>query len=73
MKDIEIYHYPDGKLSYWQMALPCSAYGRLAEVDQGTIVENKRLGRTLVVAKMVQKKRDSTRSLSVKSANGPNR
>jgi len=54
-------------------ALPCSAYDRLAEVDQGAIVENKRLGHALAVAKLVQEKRDCTRSLSVPSGSGPSR
>ncbi len=72
---IEIYHYPDGKIELRSngIALPCSAYDRLAEVDQGAIVENKRLGHALAVAKRVQEKRDSTRSLSVPSGSGPSR
>lgn len=74
-KYIEIYHYPDGKIELRSngIALPCSAYDRLAEVDQGAIVENKRLGHALAVAKRVQEKRDSTRSLSVPSGSGPSR
>jgi hypothetical protein len=74
-KYIEIYHYPDGKIELRAngTALPCSAYDRLAEVDQGAIVENKRLGHALAVAKLVQEKRDSTRSLSVPSGSGPSR
>ena len=74
-KYIEIYHYPDGKIELRAngTALPCSAYDRLAEVDQGAIVENKRLGHALAVAKLVQEKRDSTRSLSVPSGSAPSR
>ncbi|WP_394542018.1 ISNCY family transposase [Pantoea sp. SGAir0418] len=74
-KYIEIYHYPDGKIELRAngTALPCSAYDRLTEVDQGAIVENKRLGHALAVAKLVQEKRDSTRSLSVPSGSGPSR
>lgn len=57
-KYIEIYHYPDGKIELREngTALPCSAYDRLAEVDQGAIVENKRLGHALAVAKLVQER-----------------
>jgi len=74
-KYIEIYHYMDGKIELRAngTALPCSAYDRLTEVDQGAIVENKRLGHALAVAKLVQEKRDSTRSLSVPSGSGPSR
>ncbi|AFH95468.1 transposase [Providencia stuartii MRSN 2154] len=36
--------------------LPYSIYDRLSEVDQGTIVDNKRLGRTLELIKLVQDK-----------------
>lgn len=66
-KYIEVYHYPDGRIKLWgnNAALPCSAYDRLAEVDQGAIVENKRLGHALAAAKLMQDKRDNTRSLSV--------
>ncbi len=46
------------ELNFWgnNAALPCSAYDRLAEVDQGAIVENKRLGHVLAAAKLVQDK-----------------
>ncbi len=43
-------------------ALPMIGWLRL---NQGAIVENKRLGHVLAAAKLVQDKRDDTRSLSV--------
>lgn len=66
-KYTEVYHYPDGKIKFLRnnAAFPCSAYDRLAKVDQGAIVESKRLGHALAAAKLVQDKRDNTRSLSV--------
>ncbi len=39
-------------------------YDRLSEVDQGAIVENKRLGHVLQIAKLVQDQRDSRRGRS---------
>lgn len=50
---IEIYHYLDGKIELRAngTALPCSAYDRLTEVNQGAIVENKWLEHALAEAK----------------------
>jgi hypothetical protein len=42
--------------------LPYSTYDRLQKIDQGAIVDNKRLGRTLEFIKLVQDKRDNNRS-----------
>lgn len=39
-----------------------STYDRLPEIDQGAIVENKRLGHVLEVAQVMQAQRDSRRS-----------
>ncbi|MFK9872981.1 hypothetical protein ACJEQE_31685, partial [Klebsiella pneumoniae] len=48
-KYIDVYHYPDGKkeLRLNGVVLPYSTYDRLSEIDQGAVVDNKRLGRTL--------------------------
>ncbi len=46
---------------------------RLSEIDQGAIVDNKRLGRALEVAKLVQVERDNNRSKSLPSGDGPSR
>lgn len=59
-KYIDVYHYPDGRkeLRLNGIALPCSTYDRLSEIDQGAIVDNKRLGRALEFIQLVQEKRD---------------
>ncbi|HHQ6721975.1 TPA: ISNCY family transposase [Serratia fonticola] len=74
-KYIEVYHYPDDtkELRLNGSALPYSTYDRLSEIDQGAIVDNKRLGRTLEFISLVQSKRDNTRSQSVPAGDGPSR
>ncbi|MBI6183507.1 ISNCY family transposase, partial [Serratia proteamaculans] len=74
-KYIDVYHYPDDRkeLRLNGVVLPCSTYDRLSEIDQGAIVENKRLGRTLEFIRYVQDNRDNTRSKSVPSGDGPSR
>lgn len=63
-KYIEVWHYPDGRkeLRLNGVVLPYSTYDRLQKIDQGAIVDNKRLGRTLEFIKLVQDKRDNNRS-----------
>ncbi len=53
-KYIEVWHYPDGRkeLRLNGVVLPYSTYDRLQEIDQGAIVDNKRLGRTLEFIKL---------------------
>ncbi len=60
-KFLEIYQFPDGRLEIRVAgkALPHIAYDKLGTIDQGDIVENKRLGHMLQVAQLVQSKRDS--------------
>ncbi len=72
---IDVWHYPDGRkeIRLNGGVLPYSIYDRLSEVDQGAIVDNKRLGRTLELVKLVQDKRDNTRSQGVPVGNGPSR
>ncbi len=69
---IDVYHYPDGRIEPRSngAALPYTIYDRLSEVDQGAIVDNKRLGHVLQLAQYVQEKRDNTRSLSVPGMEG---
>ncbi len=57
-KYIEVWHYPDERkeLRLNGAALPYSTYDRLSEIDQGAIVDNKRLGRTLEFIKLIQDK-----------------
>jgi hypothetical protein len=58
---IEVAEYPDGRVELWAdgAALPYTTYDRLPEVDQGAIVDNKRLGHVLAIAATVQAERDS--------------
>jgi hypothetical protein len=64
---VEVYEYPDGRIEVRAngTSLPYTIYDRLSEVDQGAIVENKRLGHVLQVAQIVQKQRDNQRSSSM--------
>ncbi len=64
-KYIEVWHYPDGRkeLRLNGVVLPYSTYDRLQEIDQGAIVDNKRLGRTL----------EFNRSQALPAGDGPSR
>jgi transposase len=68
-KYIQAHEYPDGRIELRAdgTALPYTTYDRLPQVDQGAIVENKRLGHVLQIAQLVQEQRDSRRSRSVPS------
>lgn len=74
-KYIEVWHYPDGQkeLRLDGTLLPYSTYDRLQEIDQGAIVDNKRLGRTLEFINIVQNKRDNNRSQALPAGDGPSR
>ena len=65
-KYAEVYEYPDGRIEVRAngAALPYTIYDRLSDVDQGAIVDNKRLGHVLQVAQLVQEQRDSRRGRS---------
>lgn len=60
-KYIEIFQFPDGRVEIRVagVSLPYSIYEKLGAVDQGAIVENKRLGQTLQIAQLVQSRRDN--------------
>ena len=64
-KYIEVYEYPDGRIEVRAdgAALPYITYDRLPEIDQGEVVENKRLGHILQVAQHIQEQRDDRRGL----------
>jgi hypothetical protein len=68
-KYIQVSNYPDGRIELRAngAALPYTTYDRLPKIDQGAIVENKRLGHVLQIAQLVQEQRDSRRSRSVPS------
>jgi hypothetical protein len=60
-KYVEVFQYPDGRVQIRVAgeSLPYSTYDKLGAVDQGAIVERKRLGAVLQVAQAVQAHRDS--------------
>ncbi|WP_055338116.1 ISNCY family transposase [Ralstonia solanacearum] len=62
---IEVAEYPDGRVELWAdgVALPYTTYDRLSAIDQGAIVDNKRLGHTLAIAAVVQAQRDDRRQV----------
>ncbi|ALF88332.1 Transposase [Ralstonia solanacearum UW551] len=62
---VEVAEYPDGHIELWAdgISLPYVLYDRLCEIDQGAIVENKRLGHVLQIAQRVQALRDNRRNL----------
>jgi hypothetical protein len=66
---IDVYDYPDGRIELRAdgTALPYTTYDRLPEVNQGAIVENKRLGHVLQIVQQVQSERDNRRSQSTPS------
>lgn len=63
---VEVHEYPDGRIEVRAngASLPYTLYDRLSEVNQGAIVENKRLGHVLQVAQIMQAQRDNRRSSS---------
>ncbi|VWC64547.1 MULTISPECIES: ISNCY family transposase [Burkholderia] len=62
-RDIEVWEYPDGRIELRAagQVLSARSYDRLAEVDQGAIVDHKRLSHALQVAQAFQAQRDSRR------------
>jgi len=72
---IDVFHFPDGRIEPRArgQALPFKTYDRLTEIDQGAIVDNKRLGKVLEIVQLVQAKRDNRRSLCVPVEEGPPR
>lgn len=61
---IDAWEYPDGRIELRAdgLALPCVPYDRLSEIDQGAVVEHKRLGHALQVAQALQAQRDDRRA-----------
>ena len=60
-KYVDVLQFPDGRIDIRVAgrSLPYSTYDKLGEIDQGAIVENKRLGQVLRVAQLVQAQRDN--------------
>lgn len=63
-KQVTVFDYPDGsiKIKFMNKSLPYSVFDKLRRVDQGAIVDNKRLGAVLALAHENQKLRDEKRS-----------
>jgi hypothetical protein len=61
---IDLYEYPDGRIEIRAegVVIAYATYDRLPQVDQGAIVDNKRLGHVLEVIQAVQQQRDDRRS-----------
>lgn len=61
---IEVWEYPDGRIELRAEArvLPYREYDRLTEVDQGAVIEHKRLAHALLVAQALQAQRDDRRA-----------
>jgi transposase len=61
---IEVWEYPDGRIELRAdtRVLPYREYDRLTEVDQGAVVEHKRLAHALEVAQALQAQRDDRRA-----------
>jgi hypothetical protein len=61
---IDVWEYPDGRIEIRAdgVVLPARRYDKLAEIDQGAIIEHKRLGHALQVAQALQAQRDSRRA-----------
>lgn len=60
---IEVWEYPDGRIEIRasERVLVYREYDRLDEVDQGAVVDNKRLSRALELAQRMQEQRDNRR------------
>jgi hypothetical protein len=60
---LDVVEYPDGRIEIRAngAALTYRQYDRLSDMDQGAVVDNKRLGHVLEVAQQVQLERDNRR------------
>ncbi|MCP3728788.1 ISNCY family transposase, partial [Paraburkholderia sp. CNPSo 3272] len=60
---IEVWEYPDGRIELRAdgRVVPYREYDKLTEVDQGAVVEHKRLSHVLQVSQVIQAQRDNER------------
>jgi methylphosphotriester-DNA--protein-cysteine methyltransferase len=60
-KYLDVLQYPDGRIEIQAagVSVPYSTYDKLGEIDQGAVVENKRLGHMLRISQVVQAERDN--------------
>ncbi len=58
---IEVYEYPDGRIELHAngMIFDYQRYDRLSEINQGAVVEHKRLSHVLQAAQLIQAQRDN--------------
>jgi transposase len=61
---LEVWEYPDGRIEIRAdgASLPYVPYDRLAQIDQGAVVDHKRLSHALQVAQALQTQRDDRRA-----------
>ena len=73
-KYVEVFQFPDGRIEIRAggMVLPYSVYDKLGEIDQGAVVENKRLGQVLRIAQLVQARREVGGAGGPSTAHRPN-
>jgi hypothetical protein len=66
---VTVFDYPDGrfKIRYEGRELPYSVFDRLSQIRQADIVNNKRLGATLTMAREAQRESNERRSKSCPS------
>ncbi len=59
-KYIEVFQFPDGRIEIRVagVSLPYSTYNKIGTIDQGAIVDNKRLSQVLRTSQIVQAQRD---------------
>ena len=72
-KYVEVFQYPDGRIEIRVAgrALPYSLYINSGLIEQGTIVENKRLGRALQVLQAAQAHREPRTAAAVGAVHRP--
>jgi hypothetical protein len=65
-KYIEVFQFPDGRIEIRVAgeSLPYSTYDKLGTIDQGAIVNNKRLSHVLRASQVVQASREAARCIS---------
>ena len=58
---VDVYEYPDGRIEIRAngIARPCTPYDKLSEIDQGGVVDHKRLSHVLQAAQLMQADRDN--------------
>jgi Winged helix-turn helix len=69
-KYVDVYQFPDGRIEVrvGGASIPYHTYDKIGEIDQGAIVENKRLNHALRISSMVQANRDNRRAAKPSTA-----